>query len=359
MGKNKLYEYKQKKIKIAIILAYNAESSIRLLSEDIVTYQPNMFSIDIFSMKYNSRFSTDNIKPLYKHLGELKSYDIFHLQAALPISLAMGFRILFPRACLLSTEHDFGWKYFRKTLPLYKSLLLRLLLYCGRKSCHLNTFPSYSLFQDVTGLSEVNSHFAVVHNGIQDQFSFLDNPDYLSKSSSNKKIVVVGNYYFSKGIDLMLSIVEELEEIEFHFFGNVFNGLSKQKYKSIENLVKRDNVYIYGKVDRFLLLEFLYQEKCVVCIPSRSESFCLVALEAMASKHPIVISNIPVFHEIADEKFSIMFDLENIKSLKKAVLQAFNRYDYLAPNARVMYLNHFTVDKMVNGYYKLYNERKP
>jgi len=353
-GVTYLYKSKKDMIKIAIILADNVESSIRIISEDIVSNLPDFYSVDIFSIKYNSSKTTDNIKPLSKYFWRLRRYDIIHLQAAMPISLAMIIRKLHPRAYLLSTEHDFGWKYFRNTLPFIKSSILRLLLYIGRSVCHKNSYPSHSLFHDVTGKQDLGSRYAVVYNGIQDYFSTLEITEVKAKGILLKKIVVAGNYYYSKGIDLILSVVEEFSDIEFHLFGNVLNGLSEKKRKELQYKIARDNVYIYGKVERKVFLDFLKHEECVVCIPSRSEACPLVALEAMSLKHPIVVSDIPVFYELTNKSFAVMFDLENIESLKLSLRQAFAKYEILASNARKMYLDHYTIDKMSMGYDMLY-----
>ena len=340
-------------IKLAIILASNVESSIRIISEDIVSNLPDFYSVDIFSIKYSSK-TTDNIKPLSKYFWRLRRYDIIHLQAALPISLAIIIRIFHPGVYLLSTEHDFGWKYFRNTLPFIKRSILRLLLYIGRGVCHKNSYPSYSLFHDVTGKQDLSSRYAVVYNGIQDYFSTLEITEAKAKGILSKKVVVAGNYYYSKGIDLILSVVEELSDIEFHLFGDILNGLDEQKRKELQYKITRDNVYIYGKVERKVFLDFLKHEKCVVCIPSRSESFCLVALEAMALQRPIVVSDIPVFYELTNKSFAVVFDLKNIESLKLSLRQGFSEYEILASNARKMYLDHYTVDKLSMGYDMLY-----
>jgi hypothetical protein len=45
----------------------------------------------------------------------------------------------------------------------------------------------------------------------------------------------------------------------------------------------------------------------------------------MALEHPILVSNIPVFHELTNKSFSVMFDTENIESLKLSLKQAFSK----------------------------------
>ena len=46
---------------------------------------------------------------------------------------------------------------------------------------------------------------------------------YNHKKEQTIRVVAVGNYYYSKGIDLIMSIVNDTPDIEYHLFGNVFS----------------------------------------------------------------------------------------------------------------------------------------
>jgi glycosyltransferase involved in cell wall biosynthesis len=343
-------------IKIAIILADNVESSIRVLSEDISQNLPEVYSVDIFSIKFNCKKPTEHIKPVFKEFWKFKDYEIIHLQAAMPISLAPLIRLLFPKVKLISTEHDFGWNYFKNTLPLVKRTILRLSLYIGRLCCHKNTYPSFSLFKDVTGMDEINSRYAIIYNGIQDCSQNQNDVQLSHSKDTTKRVIVVGNYYYSKGIDLIMSIVDDMPDLEFHLFGNVFNGLNEEGLKSLQKRIENKNVIIHGKVDRDIFIEFLNQKKCVVCIPSRSEVCPLVAIEAMATSHPLVVSDIPVFYELTNEDVAVIFNLNDVNSLKVSLRHAFVDYKTFARNVRRLYLNNYTVNEMTNKYEKQYKE---
>jgi glycosyltransferase involved in cell wall biosynthesis len=343
-------------IKLAIILADNVESSIRVITEDISNNLPKLYSVVIFSIKYNCITPTEHIRPLFRHLWKLKDCDIIHLQAAMPISLTPLIRLLFPKVKIISTEHDFGWKYFKNTLPIYKSLILRLSLYVGRKLCHKNIYPSYALLRYIKAEFDLSDSSAVVYNGISD---CSQDPKIIQTTPSEKftmRVVVVGNYYFSKGIDLIMSIANEMSGIEFHLFGDVFNGLSEQEYIDIQKKLDNKRVIIYGKVGRKEFIDFLNQNKSVVCIPSRSEVCPLVAIEAMATSHPLVVSNIPVFNEITSEDVSVIFDINDTDSLQKSLSRAFAEYNTLSKNGRELFLRNYTVDKMTEQYEIQYRE---
>jgi len=341
------------KNKILIIISDNVESSIRTISEDIVHYLSAKFDVDIMTVKKNNPQTVDNIKKLWGNLFSLDKYDIIHLQSAIPISLALIIRTMHPKVYLLATEHDFGWQYFKNTLPLFKSRLLQILLYFGRNVCDKKIYPSYSLLYEITKLKKTNDNFEVVNNGIKDPVTHQIDLD--SKMNSKFKIVVSGNYYYSKGIDLVLSIVDKFKDYEFHFFGDVLNGLNETELKNIKKN-KTSNIYFHGIKTRKIFLKFLLEEKCIVCIPSRSESFSLVLIEAMAASCPTVVSNIPVFSELTDDNCTSTFDIHDIQSLILSIILVSKKYNHMAINSREMYQNNYTSERMCANYYKLYKK---
>jgi glycosyltransferase involved in cell wall biosynthesis len=211
------------------------------------------------------------------------------------------------------------------------------------------------LFRDVYGEIETNNCRAVVYNGIQDYFLSQKNSHAEHIDDITMRVVVVGNYYYSKGIDLVMSIVNDTPDIEYHLFGNVFSGLSKQKRLKLQKKIKK-NVITHGKVERKVFTKFLTDNKCVVCIPSRTEVCSLVAIEALVSSHPMVVSDIPVFHEIINEDVAMIFDLDVIESLKSSLRLAFVNYNRLSNGARKLFLNKYTVEKMSKQYEYYYRE---
>ena len=76
----------------------------------------------------------------------------------------------------------------------------------------------------------------------------------------------------------------------------------------------------------------LYRGAAAVLLPSRAEGFGLPALEAMACGVPVVCSDIPVLHEIADG-VAIFADPNSAEAVASAMLAALDR-DLVAPRIR-------------------------
>jgi glycosyltransferase involved in cell wall biosynthesis len=81
-----------------------------------------------------------------------------------------------------------------------------------------------------------------------------------------------------------------------------------------------------------------------------------VAIEALVSRRPMVVSDIPVFHEIINEDVAMIFDLDVIESLKSSLRLAFVNYNRLSTGARKLFLKKYTVEKMSKQYENYYRE---
>ena len=65
-------------------------------------------------------------------------------------------------------------------------------------------------------------------------------------------------------------------------------------------------------------LEDLYARATAVAMPSFCDGFCLPALDAMMSGIPVIISDIPVYHEVTGDA-AVYFDPHNLQSIADAV----------------------------------------
>ena len=113
---------------------------------------------------------------------------------------------------------------------------------------------------------------------------------YISRINKNKfKIISVGNLTPSKGFDLLIKAVAKLiqqdYEIELHIFGD---GREKNKlFKLIEVQKLTDSVIMHGRVENKIIRN-LYSYFDAFVLPSWSETFGIVYLEAMYCKIPVI-----------------------------------------------------------------------
>jgi glycosyltransferase involved in cell wall biosynthesis len=95
----------------------------------------------------------------------------------------------------------------------------------------------------------------------------------------------------------------------------------------VDELGLGDRVELRGWVEPEELAE-LYSRATVMAMPSFCEGFGLPVLEAMMSGIPVILSDIPVFHEIAGDA-ALYFDPYSLPSIAEAITQAVTRPELL------------------------------
>ena len=94
----------------------------------------------------------------------------------------------------------------------------------------------------------------------------------------------------------------------------------------------------------------------IYLIPSRSEGVSLALLEAVASKTPVVCSDIISFTELFEKDELSFFALDNIESLNNAIEFSLANGNELVEKAFKKYTNNFTETFMAKNYLKMYHE---
>lgn len=106
----------------------------------------------------------------------------------------------------------------------------------------------------------------------------------------NKKIIAVGSYSYNKGYDLLLKIWKEVEaefpQWELHIYGrNTYQKLDQEAKK-----INLNKIYFH---DPELNIEGKYLDSSVFVLPSRSEGFGMVIIEAMSCGLPVISFDCP------------------------------------------------------------------
>jgi glycosyltransferase involved in cell wall biosynthesis len=144
--------------------------------------------------------------------------------------------------------------------------------------------------------------------GVPEKKTEVINPGVdFNKFKMKKKepfVLFVGNMIKRKGLDNLIQVAKELENVNFILVGR---GKEKERLESIAS----KNVKFLGYVPDKKLVD-LYSKAMVFCLPSIGEGFGLVLLEAMASGCGI-ISTIPLNYE------GIRIEVDNKLDLKNAI----------------------------------------
>lgn len=109
-------------------------------------------------------------------------------------------------------------------------------------------------------------------------------------SLENKKVMAVGSYSYNKGYDLLLEIWSKIEQNfpawELHIYGK---GTYDNLHSIAEDLNLK-NIHFHAPVPE---IEKEYLNSSLLVLPSRSEGFGMVLIEAMSFGLPVVSFNCP------------------------------------------------------------------
>ena len=119
-----------------------------------------------------------------------------------------------------------------------------------------------------------------------------------------------------------------LSEIKLVIVGGVFSNLGEVKLPDAENIVQ------FGYVADNELVS-LYQNAQGLIFPSLYEGFGIPVIEAMGLGCPVIVSNIPVMHEICGEA-GLYFNPENADGLVNHLLQLQNDTCYSSQAKQVI-----------------------
>lgn len=113
---------------------------------------------------------------------------------------------------------------------------------------------------------------------------------------------------------------------------------------------------LHGVYDPIKIGAFQFAD--VFCMPSRSDAFGIVYLEAWATKTPVIAANTPQMQDvIVNHHDGILVPFDNPTKLSEAILRLINNEDLrekLAKNGYKKVVPHLSWHNVAQNYYKLY-----
>jgi glycosyltransferase involved in cell wall biosynthesis len=192
---------------------------------------------------------------------------------------------------------------------------------------------------------------------------FADKPQRRELRSGRKgpvKLLYVGRFEARKGFDIAASafanVLEAGLDVEIDIVGDEITPAVEAWLSSIGtmNLLTNGRVKIHGMVGRERL-DDLYADADAVLMPSRYESFGLVAIEAMAAGAVVVVLNAGGLAEVVTDGVSgkvIEVDGHEIKSatdVLRTLIRDTDLRQRLGNGARAAFERLFTIEKMIDG----------
>jgi len=258
---------------------------------------------------------------LFCFLKQRKTAYIIHLNGRFPTLISLLSMILLRRRCFVVTVREFadtspaglfGWKKWIETL-VWKYL-------CDRISC-----VSEDLKKEV--VQRVGKKYAskvvVIRNWIY-PCCYQDMNERKVKafaSNSRLRIVAIGRLSYEKGFDILILALKMLSREGYNVVCDIFgDGPEKER---LQILIIQSG--LWGKVrlrGACSNVRSILPQYDLVIIPSRKESFGLVALEAYDAGDPVIASDIPGLREtVLSEKTGLLFEPGNPESLASQILR--------------------------------------
>jgi len=205
----------------------------------------------------------------------------------------------------------------------------------------------------------------VIYNGINadrfdpDRINPVPIRNSLCIPRDAKVVTTVASLVEGKGHKyLFKAAVEILKKIPNTIFLLVGDGYYKERLKKIIKEYKLNRSVIFAGFRRDV--ESILKISDMLVLPSLSEGFPIVILEAMAMRNPVVATNISGIPEMVDEgKDGFLVsprDSVELASRICEILKDKNLSDLMGKNGRMKILEKFTGKRMSENYEVLYSE---
>ena len=290
---------------------------------------------------------------------DLVNFDIAYIVSAWNYTTAMAAfycrkyqkpHIISPRGSLYpKTTNSKSWK----KVPYYHLITKKVLQ--NASAIHYTTEDEK---EQTNSFLRLNTKAVVVPNGINlEEFSRLPEKDELLKKypalENKTRILFLSRINWKKGLDLLLQAYANLLEKRNGLHLLIVGDDDGDGYKDqVKNWVKDykldDNVTFTGSLTGRDKLA-AYAASDIFVLPSYSENFGMVVVEAMACELPVVISNkVGIYKEIEENKAGIIVET-NPESLSKGIewlLEDAELRAKISANGKKLVREYYDIDKV-------------
>lgn len=264
--------------------------------------------------------------------------DIIHLHSS---KMGVLGRIAFSKKKIVLTMHGFDSvrKNHTNFLAVEQLLKSRAAVIAGVSQYDMHAMIGEGIVQNVT----------YIYNGVPDYYALTPQYNVRLKEDLDSirsryphLVMCVARISEQKRFDLFLEIALRIPDKAFVWIGN------KEK---IEHLPP--NVYCLGEVDSaHVYLKFAD----LFILPSNYEGLPMSLLEAMSFAKPIVASAVGGITEVLNKGngFAVENEIDIFVDKINYILSDEEVYKAMSKKSREIYLQHHTIDKMVESYLDMY-----
>mgnify|MGYP000957797382 CR=1 FL=1 len=346
-------------MKIAIILPALVNQGPVTVAKDIVCgileKNPEIeFTVFYFDKKTEIEFPCKCINISLWEKIDFSSFDVIHSHMLRPDFFVWWNRKKMKNTFKVTTLHQ---NIVANLTASYNRVIANVFNFIWLK--FLNTFDKVVTLSGVMTQMYIHkiekSKLLTIYNGRQfvlnDSKSIESEDDLLLKKLKDKYTIigVVALLTKRKGVHQLINALVDLPNYALVIIGN---GIEE------ETLINKSKEL--GVFDRCYFAGYKKNGKDympyfdIFAMTSYSEGFPLSVLEVSQFKKSVVCSKIPLFREIFDENDVSFFELDNIESLRKAILNAEENKEFLSSNLYNKVNTKYSYDAMINNYLNLY-----
>ncbi len=164
-------------------------------------------------------------------------------------------------------------------------------------------------------------------------------------------------------IDSFIKISRKIPEARLSLAARVKNNKDAYKKKEVMDRLRKNNLFNrvmfhdngkHNMADIYNLCDIsifpVHNMKGKFDVP-------LAIIEAMACEKPVILSDIPIFQEFANNKNSVIIRSGDTEKLSDAILDLYqnkNKREEIGKNARKYVENNFDIKKIADEYWKIY-----
>lgn len=215
--------------------------------------------------------------------------------------------------CIHDMSYAVNPSWFTKSFARYYKIMIPRL---ARRAKRLITVSEFSKRQITEQLGINYNDVSVVYNAPADKFNVRTNNDI--NYTKDDFFLFVGSMDPRKNINLIIDFFSKPENADQKLIivGAKIKSFNEVSFRIPSNVTVLDQCDDNGLAD-------LYRRAKAMINPSFYEGFGIPVVEAMASGCPLILSNLEVYREIAEEG-AIYFDPYSIESLEAAIKQFLN-----------------------------------
>ncbi|GEN36202.1 glycosyltransferase family 4 protein [Aneurinibacillus danicus] len=326
-----------------------------------VEYVQELHNNGIVLYEIDSTFKRDiylniHVAEKVRELIEKESMDIIHAHAAVPALVGVVARAGKGKYIpVIQTMHGWGTN---KT-PEHEKMDITILNGLDKV---VSVSKSDKVLMENKGVE--SNRIITIYNGIDDGEDSTFEEDEVIKeilryrNEGFKIFGCIGTVCKRKNQELLVEAINKLDRNEKVFCAFIGEGdmieplKEKVKLYALENRIK---FYGYKQSGSKYIKHFDY-----LVLPSLSEGFGLVVVEAFREKVPVIASDINVFKElIDDEETGYLFINDDVQSLRDLLHRTLCNHEdgtKIVERAYKRYIDNFRLDIMFNKYNSLYSD---